>query len=1246
MNAFRHMTRILVVATAALAGLAVTIPHARACPETGNSCCSACGEQPPVELCVPKADACGEESSSAPVRYLDGVLKYKSPGLHVDGPGRGFSISLGFNNRPHGVLDTDFNCGVNWWLQGIPFLEQRPDGTIVAIWGSTSVAEFAQSGNQWVGRHGVKAGIVSAVDDDQENVLVMQGVYGTKAYFHRLDADPAQRGKIKRIVTPGGEELSFTHGLAGVLTITDTNEYVWEFEYGAGLLTAVTVVDPRVDPLPVDDVVLTRMELEYYTVGARWGLSRDLRSVTVFEYTSDGSAVSKTAYYAYYTDSGRAHRLRFILDPENYAFVSENGTIDLDVAYVEAADFQAVADYEIDYSYELGPDRFCVSTENVRSAGCDCGTGRDTGVFRYAYTFQAENPLAPYNSWVTQVEQTNPDDTKKIVRVNKIGAPIDVITEVAQTGQTTRRWGMRYGYDSTSGALTSRAYPKVCVVDANRQITTQNGGLVETFTYEPTWGALWYHNVKNGMGGTPAPLEIYTYKTDYPRVESVSTLVDRNPLLPLQRSVVSYDYEYYTNDLNPANDAQVRLKTTTPPTVGATENGSDAPGQIRECFHPRTGRLLWREEMLAADTYRVVAYRYGDPSVSSEEEGLLYKQVSDPSTATWNAMKAAMGLDGSVDPPNTTANGADAATEWTYDVYRRVLTVTGPEVQTLAGPQRPAAHSWHTMLANGHRVTLSCAHIASGAYGAPVSVTVYDRDGRQVTRAMGVPSPNANDGNLANDIVPTATTLEGAFAGQLYERRSWLYAGGQVVQEDVWQDAEDPDANGTHYKTVFEYANGMLTRRFDPDGTVLNWSKVYDFAEWGDGYYVEESTGDTGQSVPTARRRYDFTAGDLDNPGIVREFVYVDDLHTVTYTHGYDLQNRRSTSKLESKDRVTRFSYDWAGRVIAEEQSYDNDGDLYYRSDSGPNDRRIAKTETFYDLAGRVYRTVEWEGDTAAAKTTNPRTNETWHWYDLAGNTIKTRAPTGLFQKATYDRLGRAVARYVSYDDDETSYTEACNRTGDIVLEEATSSFDDAGNETSTTALSRYHDYTQTGDLAGETNARPSYKSMWHDVFGRLVRLEDRGSTDSANGALVAQWSYAPDTGRLLQTTDPKGMVTQFSFDNLGRQTKIIRNYLDPGQINGDDHDGNQTIQLVYGAAGQTHEPFRVIERWTTDTLGGSTKTQKTRYRYGVPKGASPPGSCSTRSGMRIRVPARRTTGTMPPMRRTRRRLHTTARGV
>ena len=60
MNAFRALSRALLMASLVLAGLAIMLHHARACPRTGYPCCRVCEEEPPTELCVPTPSDCDE----------------------------------------------------------------------------------------------------------------------------------------------------------------------------------------------------------------------------------------------------------------------------------------------------------------------------------------------------------------------------------------------------------------------------------------------------------------------------------------------------------------------------------------------------------------------------------------------------------------------------------------------------------------------------------------------------------------------------------------------------------------------------------------------------------------------------------------------------------------------------------------------------------------------------------------------------------------------------------------------------------------------------------------------------------------------------------------------------------------------------------------------------------------------------------------------------------------------------------
>ncbi|RLI00327.1 hypothetical protein DRO38_06710, partial [Candidatus Bathyarchaeota archaeon] len=207
--------------------------------------------------------------------------------------------------------------------------------------------------------------------------------------------------------------------------------------------------------------------------------------------------------------------------------------------------------------------------------------------------------------------------------------------------------------------------------------------------------------------------------------------------------------------------------------------------------------------------------------------------------------------------------------------------------------------------------------------------------------------------------------------------------------------------------------------------------------------------------------------------------------------------------------------------------------------------------------------------------------------------------------------------RYTSYDEDsaENTYSAALDPEGDIVLEQTKYLYDASGNTIKETRLERFHTHTGTSDLEAGSSAVPSYRAMAYDVLGRLRKVEERGYQDSASGALITQYEYhfkKPDEGGRYETTvDPKGTLTRHQYDNLGRRTKIIRNYIDGSPAPG-EHDRDQVVEYKYGPPGGGSDPFRVEEVWVTDTVREEQgtegtvediKVQKTKYVYGVKRG-------------------------------------------
>ena len=297
------------------------------------------------------------------------------------------------------------------------------------------------------------------------------------------------------------------------------------------------------------------------------------------------------------------------------------------------------------------------------------------------------------------------------------------------------------------------------------------------------------------------------------------------------------------------------------------------------------------------------------------------------------------------------------------------------------------------------------------------------------------------------------------------------------MEEHVWEDAEDGSPS-RRYKKTYAYENGLLKTTTDFDGTVRTTTRTWD-SGWVVGYVETDSIGSPGVTV--AKRFYDFTKGSLERPGRARSSELVSTAsgdYSRTTQYLYDWRTRLEAvvepPDGEGRSIVRRTLYDHAERAIETERFYDAGGDRTY--DPGTDDRRITHSKTRYDDLGRVWEVIEYEGDTLGSQTQSPAERVTRYTYDLAGGRIRAQGPSGLYEKARYDALGRAVREYVSYDEPledqtEAGYLEARSVSDDIVLLERRLTYDASGNAVFETTLERHHDSTAEGELEGSTNA-------------------------------------------------------------------------------------------------------------------------------------------------------------------------------
>jgi hypothetical protein len=148
----------------------------------------------------------------------------------------------------------------------------------------------------------------------------------------------------------------------------------------------------------------------------------------------------------------------------------------------------------------------------------------------------------------------------------------------------------------------------------------------------------------------------------------------------------------------------------------------------------------------------------------------------------------------------------------------------------------------------------------------------------------------------------------------------------------------------------------------------------------------------------------------------------------------------------------------------------------------------------------------------------------------------------------------------VGFGEDAT-YSDVFSVTGNVILEETETTYDDAGNAIQTTHRQRYHDApaSQTGPLGSPSvtpKARITYSTAYPDAVGRTIAVADYGThggsafTRSAtiparsDTVLVSSTGYN-QRGEPFQSIDPAGKEDRTTFDDAARRIELIENYVD-----------------------------------------------------------------------------------------------------
>jgi RHS repeat-associated protein len=217
---------------------------------------------------------------------------------------------------------------------------------------------------------------------------------------------------------------------------------------------------------------------------------------------------------------------------------------------------------------------------------------------------------------------------------------------------------------------------------------------------------------------------------------------------------------------------------------------------------------------------------------------------------------------------------------------------------------------------------------------------------------------------------------------------------------------------------------------------------------------------------------------------------------------------------------------------------------------------------------------------------------------------LKTAVPGGLVSKSEYDGAGRGAKSYVTDGGGDTAWTDADDVTGDVVLEQSENTYDADSNVIIVTMRQRFHDETATGALANPTTApkaRVSYATAYYDKADRLTASVNVGTNAGSSYTRPSSVPSRSDTvlvtsqtyntaGWVSTSTDPRGIESRISYDNLGRTTKTIEAYADGTP----DGASDKTNEFTYD--GSNH--VLTLKAYLTGTT-----YQKTQWVYGVTTG-------------------------------------------
>lgn len=1177
-------------------------------------------------------------ASCASMRFATGEVMVHAVDLKTEGFGVPWGHTRSFVSRQS--FNTMLGNGYNWNVQQWPYLAKlfsESDGpdtsvTTLVVQGKPSEALwFDKDGSNWVSRFNVKQSLIHDAGSQVYRLYELDGsVTEFDDYSGMFRRQTAPGGQMVEVVEMASNSFNFTKVERSYQSggETTTEQYLYEYDSSLGdaVLTKLTL-RRRVNAGAWTNV--SKVEYTYYGYSDDYGGWEDLESVTTYSWGGSSWTDTGTTMYRYYLDDasssssssssssgaplvigGNPSRLlKYVVNPEAYNRLKNDPSV---TDPLTASD--AIVSQYADYYFEYDSERR-VTLESIQG-------GSRTYTFSYSESSHADG----YNSWKSKTIESLPDGNQNIIYANYAG---QTMLSVFKSGAD--EWCRFFKYDDAKVILQANpsaisGYDEQYAdllheQNGNYEYLKDTEGLIGSWSYHEPTGWITSSAVQKGESGTPNTLREFEYVGCSPSTSSSSSSSSGSPSSPpptyfrsketvypddpepcpgdsssssssgpTRTIVTSYSYTWYDGT------CQVKEKTTTLPAVPTNQNGSGSSDSSKMYFDEH-GYNTWQMD----ERGFITGTRFDIPT------GAVTQLIQDVDTSVETDAPS-----GWVTP---SGGGLNLVTDLEHDGRGRITQSLGPsheiDIDGTATTIRRAM--WFVYDNNDSenitRVGRGYATGTSPSYSYtlinPVSISISDKNNQILAEIQATRASTSGKLSPSDTFAQTSYTR---WATRQYTDCCVL--ASQRAYHTI--PSSGSGSAGTNYdETSYGYDLMKRRNRTETPGGTITWV-VYEARG-----LVEEiwmGTNDTGATssdpsgggaagnnmVIITANEYD-DGGDGGDGNLTEQTQHVDAATTRTTGYVYDYRRRRTDIDGEI-DFYQQQCFDNLNRVIRTD-----------RRDTTSVGNLIARSTNHYDDRGRVYQSVRYGVDPSTGVVGNSLTDNSW--FDGSGNLIKS-LPAGseLFTKATFDSLGRTTTTYRGYDLDETTYADAGSVTGDTILEQTETDYDDVSNVIQRTTRQRYHDApaSQTGELKNPSTtpkARVTYVATYPDAIGREQATANYGTNggsslsrsstipDRSDDILVSSMSF-DDAGNESTSTDPAGMVVKMEYDDLGRETKKISNYIQSSSSSssssaecGPSDDTNVAIETAYNADGNVS---------SVTAVNAVTGNQTTQFVYGT----------------------------------------------